>query len=297
MPCLIENIQDNYFARRSPQRQDLRRTLSASELMENLNLNKVNANMSNEKKEEVSETEREDVKNAVNESFNQDLQGAACDYQARNLQGVACDSQSQDPQGAACDSQTTVNFPEQKQDSQGAACNFQKTNAGQTEPGSGGCETLDNATVIKRPVPVFMLDKISDLSILDEPAVGVITPKRWMMISPDDSLRKPTKSRRREGNLSLNELSIVDTNNQNKEIGKDADEGRDKNGCSSTTLEKKEKKKHSPRLKIAAKFTRGIGSSNKISRGKVQAGQSLILDHFSKTPNKGNNDEDDLKGN
>ena len=43
---------------------------------------------------------------------------------------------------------------------------------------------------------------------------------------------------------------------------------------------RRERKKRSPRLKIAAKFNRGM-------KVRAQAGQSLISDHFTSTPGKG----------
>ena len=73
-------------------------------------------------------------------------------------------------------------------------------------------------TCIKKcPIPVFNFDKIADLSILEGPAVGIDTPKRLTMISPDESTRKCMKVMRKEslnealgGNLGIGPLGIGD---------------------------------------------------------------------------------------
>ena len=38
MPNIVGNIKENYFSKKSPPKNNLRRTLSASELIENVNL-------------------------------------------------------------------------------------------------------------------------------------------------------------------------------------------------------------------------------------------------------------------
>ena len=55
--------------------------------------------------------------------------------------------------------------------------------------------------------------------------------------------------------------------------------------CMSSKNKKGGKKKKSPRLKIAAKFSKGNASAQRRMH-RVQVGQSLISDHFDKTPNK-----------
>ena len=49
---------------------------------------------------------------------------------------------------------------------------------------------------------------------------------------------------------------------------------------------KERKKKRSPRLKVATKFSRGNGRNQQKRMHKAQVGQSLISDHFEKTPSK-----------
>ena len=86
MPNIADPIEDNYFAKRSPGKNTLRRTMSASKLLEglNLNLNGGGSHINDEKDEHVKE--------------NQDLQGASCGFQTplngseekKNLQGQKC---------------------------------------------------------------------------------------------------------------------------------------------------------------------------------------------------------------
>ena len=135
---------------------------------------------------------------------------------------------------------------------------------------------------------MFNLDKIASLSILDEPAVGINTPKREMSTPPDESSRKPSKCLREEEGMSV-KLTGLDTgditrddvgrNDENVELKKDQQ-------VLPLSMKGNKKKKRSPRLKIAAKFHKGNTSGRKAL--KVQEGQSLISDHF-KTPDKGVN--------
>ena len=158
----------------------------------------------------------------------------------------------------------------------------------------------------KRPIPLFNLNKIADLSILDELAVGIHTPKRVMMISPEENTRKPLKFRRKflptntadvGGDIGLGRLVINGDGVEegSRCTGSASDKGYNVNDpkvlVERKKGEKKERKKRSPRLKIAAKFNRG-------TKVRVQAGQSLISDHFTRTPGKGdeaNSDDEEAQ--
>ena len=85
------------------------------------------------------------------------------------------------------------------------------------------------------------------------------------------------------GVLKFENLEIVEGVPDDKELEKP----------NTTAKGDKGKKKRSPRLKIAAKFNRAtlVGKRSV----KVQPGQSLISDHFIKTPSKSVGDNTDLE--
>ena len=228
--------------------------------------------------------------------------GTACDPEEQDPEGAACGFHSdthggeyavtKDPQGAACDFQPRT-FAGSEQDLQGAACDFQSSTSAENDSQRAACDFQTSTTgaeqVVfhknKRPIPVFKLDKIVDMSILEETAVGASNPKRHMICSPDDTTRKPMKVMHKEyfydaldEDLGIGQLWIED-NTEGLEVGGEKDVGV---STIQNDLPPKRnvKKKRSPRFKMAGKMGKGTGT--RLKWGKVLSGQSLIVDHFDK---------------
>jgi len=145
----------------------------------------------------------------------------------------------------------------------------------------------------KRPVPKFNLKKIALLSILDEPAVGINTPKREMSTSPHETSKKPSKCMRKDGKNCINSDIESKGMDGGDEIDKDVKDLRNEMGEAEkphvlSKNKKGGKKKKSPRLKIAARFGKGNVSAQRRMH-RAQVGQSLISDYFDKAESKGVN--------